>query len=217
MADRRKGDRREPDNSVIVIRKKDAIIYGIMAIAVIISIVACINYARVKKNNELLINSYSNNNSNLVDKDNKNSENISNKDTSAICNISIEGDKYSIKQGEKIEYDIKASDIQENGIVMFEAEIGYDSNTFECIVESNESGLWTKVSMLENYITMAKSDLLPSSEDQVIGKIILTAKNDAEVGEYSINLSKIRITTDNDQSFVVDGSSRTLEVIEENQ
>ena len=211
MADKRKGERREPEKGVIIVKKRDAIMFGILFIVLIISIVACVNYVKVKKDYDSLKDSYNNN---LTDKEIVNNENSSNTDNNFACNISIEGDKYSVLKGEKIEYEVKVSDIQGDGIVAFEALIDYDLDVFECTFEENISGHWNKISMIDNYMTITRSDLMPSSEDQVIGKIVLIAKSDAKEGKSDVNLTKIRLTSGDDKTFTAKDKNIVVEVME---
>lgn len=199
MGDRRKGDRRSPEKGVFRIEKKKVrtftIVIGILVIAIVLNIISWSAYIRYKNKYDTLVNHYYNEDSNT------NSQNeIISENNNYSCDISIKGNKNSIKAGETIEYDIKVSNIDAGeGIKSFETYIDYDTNMFECRINSNEEQNWTKTGYLEGYLTMYKSDLQASSDDQIIAKFVFTAKANVPSGSYKTVLKNIRLTSGDDQ------------------
>lgn len=132
-------------------------------------------------------------------------------DTNYSCDINIEGSKNTLKQGETETYEIKVSNINaEDGIILFNAEIVYDKDAFEYKFESGDE--WNLNGIVENIVTVSRKDLLPNSQNQVVGKIILKAKSDAKDGNYSIGLKKIKFTMEGDKSFQVEDKSKKIEI-----
>ena len=88
-------------------------------------------------------------------------------DTEYSCDISLEGDNATIKTGETIEYEVKVSNIKaEDGIILFNAELDYDTNAFDCKIESGDD--WNLNGMIENVVTLSRKDLMPNLENQTI-------------------------------------------------
>lgn len=132
-------------------------------------------------------------------------------DTNYSCDINIEGSKNTLKQGETETFEIKVSNINaEDGIILFNAEIVYDKDAFEYKFESGDE--WNLNGIVENIVTVSRKDLLPNSQNQVVGKIILKAKSDAKDGNYSIGLKKIKFTMEGDKSFQVEDKSKKIEI-----
>lgn len=130
------------------------------------------------------------------------------------CDISIEGDKYELVEGESAIYEIKASNIKaQTGIVMFSTLLDYDSNVFECEIENDDDKNWSKTGIIENLVTMARSDLQANSEDQVIAKMKVTAKTGATLGEKTIKLTQINFVMDDDKSFKIEDQELNLNVV----
>ena len=48
----------------------------------------------------------------------------------------------------------------------------YDSNVFSITVNGDDEGVWTKQGLIENSLSMSRSDLEANSSDQTIAKII---------------------------------------------
>lgn len=217
MGDRRKGDRRAPEEGVIKIQKKNILIYAILIIffiiAVVLNIITWSAYIKNKKEYDTVIDHYYNEDSNN-NMDNIETENVANVETinNYSCDMSITSNKTSIKAGESIEYEIKISDINaDEGIKAFETYINYDSNLFDCAVKSNEEENWSKVGFLEGYLTMVKNDNA-NLEDQVIAKIVFTPKTNITSNNYKINFTKNKFTVGNDQVFEVEDNSIEIEV-----
>lgn len=210
MGDRRIGDRREREKGVIKIKFKDAIIYAVIAIILIISIIMNIIYfnlyKKYKKDYETMIEYYSNQYS-------KNDE-IEEEKVNYNCNLSIVGEKSTLSVGESAIFEIKVDNIQAGaGIVMFEALINYDENTFECQIAGDKDNKWTKTSVMEHYFTMNTSNLEPTSENQTIARIKLTAKQDAIAENKVIEFSKMKFTTDDEKTFSVKDEAINMEIV----
>ena len=212
MGDRRKGDRRSPEEGVIKIQKKNVwisvVLIGILIGAIVLNIVTWSLYLKTRKQYYTVIDHYYNedSNSNSTTKT-KNEEN--NKYT---CDISINGNKKSIKPGEEIEYEIRVSNINaEKGIKSFESYIDYDSNIFDCKVVSNEEKNWSKIGFIEGYLTLYKSENI-NAEDQKIVKLVFTAKSEVSSKEYKVALKNMKFTTADDQIFKVADSDIEIKV-----
>lgn len=206
MGDRRKGDRRAPEEGVIRIKKKNAWIYGIviaiLVFAIVLNIISWSAYIRSKNEYNTLIDHYYNED---LNNNSSNTENIGivENNNNYSCNMSINTNKASIKAGESIEYEIKISDINASkGIKTFETYINYESNLFDCIVKSNEEENWTRVGFLEGYLTMVKNENA-NLENQVIAKVVFTAKKDIPANNYKVNFEKNKFTSEDDQVFEV--------------
>ena len=215
MGDRRKGDRRAPEEGVIRIQKKNVWVYGVLIgifiFAIILNIVTWYLYLKSKKEYNTLIDHYYNENSNNSVSNTENVGIIENSNNYS-CNMSVTTKKTSIKAGESIEYEIKISDINAGeGIKAFETYINYDSNLFGCTVKSNEDENWSKAGFLEGYLTMVKNDNV-NLEDQVIAKVIFTAKNDISANNYKISFGKNKFTAGDDQIFEVDDNIIEIKV-----
>ena len=129
------------------------------------------------------------------------------------CNLSITENKTIIKQGETITYEIKATNINAgDGITKLEMYIDYDSNVFDCKVEADDDGKWSKTGLLEGYLTMDKSNLEPSSEDQVIAKVAFTAKTGVSNNTYQVKFTNISFTTGDNSNFTVSDKNVQIQV-----
>ena len=144
---------------------------------------------------------------------------VSAADSEYNCDLIITGENSEITAGQTVTYEIMAKNINaEQGILAFETLITYDENLFSIDVVSDDSNNWNKTSMIENYLTMTRSDLLPSSADQVIAKLVVTANSDVPVDENVITLTNIRFTMESETegSFEIEDKSITLKIVEEN-
>lgn len=225
MGDRRKGDRRAPEEGVIRIQKKNIWIYVILIIffiiAVVLNVITWSAYIKNKKELDTVIDHYynedlnnNNNSSNTENVDYAENAEITRNNYNYSCNMSVSTNKTSIKAGESIEYEIKISDINANeGIKAFETYINYDSNLFDCSVKSNEDENWSKTGFLEGYLTMVRNEN-ENTEDQVIAKIVFTAKNDITANNYKVNFTKNKFTVGDDQVFEVADNNIEIKVVE---
>ena len=66
------------------------------------------------------------------------------------CKLSLDIDKKQVKRGDTVTVLIKASDIQGDGIAIFNANLSYDKDTFECTVNGNEEANWVLQGNIEN-------------------------------------------------------------------
>lgn len=217
MGDRRKGDRRSPEEGVIKIQKKSVWISTVLIViligTIVLNIVTWSLYLQMRKRYNTVIDHYYNEDTN------NNSRNISNtaktkneENNKYTCDISINGNKKSIKPGEEIEYEIRVSNINaEKGIKSFESYIDYDSNIFDCKVVSNEEKNWSKIGFIEGYLTLYKSENI-NAEDQKIVKLVFTAKSEVSSKEYKVALKNMKFTTADDQIFKVADSDIEIKV-----
>ena len=212
MGDRRVADRRAPEEGVFKIETKKLIIYSIVGVILLSSIISNIILG-------ILANKYKREYDNIMNIEDETIDfsedetSDSESDTENTCVFSIEGDVNQIKPGETAEYELKASDISAgSGIIMFESLLEYDSDKLECEIVTDDEGEWSKTALTENYLTMSRKDLLPSSEDQVIAKIRIKAKDNAEEGEQTVTFSQIKFTMDNDEAFEIPNETISLEI-----
>ena len=129
------------------------------------------------------------------------------------CKLSLDIDKKQVKRGDTVTVLIKASDIQGDGIAIFNANLSYDKDTFECTVNGNEEANWVLQGNIENNISIARGDYMPNKTNQTIGKIVLKVKQNATVGNKSISLTKAEFST-GDETFEVADAKGTIAVIE---
>lgn len=129
------------------------------------------------------------------------------------CDFKLEGANTSIIPGGTATFEIKASNIKaEDGIIMFEGLLDYDYNIFECNIEDIENGKWHKVSLLEEYFTMARNDLMPSSVDQTIGKLVVKARENAPKGTYQLKLKNCIFTMENNKDFSINDTTVSIDI-----
>ena len=194
--DRRQMDRRESEQGTIKIKKQNLIAYLITIVLIaIIVIIAVFLSEKIEKNKAL----------------SRIEQRHSNKYS---CKLSFEGDKTKGTRGDLLIFEIKASNIQaEEGIIMLEGLLEYDNNALECFVDELVSGTWHKASMLEGYLTMARNDLMPSSEDQSIGLIVVKVKDQARKGSYEIKLKDPIFTMEDNKDFAIDDVGVTIDIV----
>lgn len=225
MGDRRVADRREPEQGVVKIKLKDLIIYCLIGVIIVASVIGNvvlgILYSRVKKQydelvmekdavydfdeeelmDEELIDSELENEIDDNDNDNEEIETSDNTDENT-CELVLLGETNKINRGESATFELKANNINAgSGIIMFETLFECDGDSIECTIEPDDDGQWKKTGMVDNYLTMMRDDLMPSSEDQTIAKITITAKKTAKVGEQTVELKSIKFTTEDDNYF----------------
>ena len=208
VEDRRTGDRREPEKGIIKVTIRNMVIYGIIVVIVTAFIVTSIYYIKDKIEEDSIIDSETY----YEEYEEEEDEYL---DTTYTCNLSIDGDKTELKAGESVIYELKVSDIEaEDGIIMFETLINYDKDIFTCKAINDNDSEWNKTSMIDDYLTMTRNDLIPNSEDQTIAKIEFTAKQNIEPGEQLIDFSEIKFTMDNDQIFEIGDETVSIKIIE---
>lgn len=225
MGDRRVADRRAPEQGVVKIKLKNLIFYCIIGViiaaSVIGNVVLGILYSKAKKENEQLltekevlhdfyyedydVNEYENSiedSQNIVEESENQEIETSETTDENTCELVLLGETNKIKRGESATYELKATDINAgNGIIMFETLLECDEDSMEYTIETGDEIQWDKTSIMDNYLTMTRKDLLPSSQDQTIAKVTITAKKNANIGEQTIELKNIKFTTDDDSNF----------------
>ena len=213
MGDRRVADRRAPEEGVFKIETKKLIIYSIVGVILLSSIISNIILG-------ILANKYKREYDNIMNIEDETIDfsedetSDSESDTENTCVFSIEGDVNQIKPGETAEYELKASDISAgSGIIMFESLLEYDSDKLECEIVTDDDSEWTKTALTENYLTLSRKDLLPNSEDQVLGKIRIKAKENVQEGPQTVTFNQIKFTMDNDESFELSEETVSLEIV----
>lgn len=218
MGDRRIADRRAPEEGVVKIETKKLIVYAIIVVLLASSIIANIILGILYTNYKKLYTNIINGEDESINYDEELDDDFF--DTSDIgeneysCNLVIDGEKV-IKVGESATYTISATDINaDDGIIMFETVLDYDSNVFDCEIVNNENSEWNKIGFIENYLTMARKEYQPNSEDQAIVSIKLTAKENTNIGEQEIKLTQIKFTMDEEKTFMVDDQSLQINVLE---
>lgn len=113
-----------------------------------------------------------------------------------------------VKQGESITLLVKVTDIEAGeGIASFNAMLEYDSDVFDCTVSGDDDGEWQRQGLVENSLSMTRSDLVANSSDQTVAKIVLKAKTDASVGKQTFKLTKVEFSTGNETFSVADVSA----------
>ena len=129
------------------------------------------------------------------------------------CQINMVPNRTQLNQGETVVYEIKASQINAgNGILLFQSLIIYDANVFDCRIESDDNREWNMTGFVDNYLTMARSSLTGSSNDQTIAKVALTAKTNVASSIQTVGLKNISLTVDGDESFRVQDVSTNITV-----
>lgn len=118
-----------------------------------------------------------------------------------------------IKRGETITLLVRVSDIDAgDGITIMNAIMEYDEDTFDIEVSSDDDNKWN-VSLNETSLTVSKKDNESTSEDQIIAKISLTSRLDAELGEKTFALRKIDFSTGN-ETFSIDDVVLTIPIVQ---
>ncbi len=132
------------------------------------------------------------------------------------CKVSLlVNNNGEVKKGESITILVKASNIQAGeGIASFNTMLEYDANVFDCTVSGDDDGNWQKQGLVENSLSMTRSDLVANSSDQTIAKIVLKAKSDATVGKQTFKLTKMEFSTGN-ETFSVADVSTTITITED--
>lgn len=218
MGDRRKGDRRAPEDGVIKIQKKNILAYtvltAVLIFVIVLNIVLWVSYIRYRNQYNIIVDHYYNDNSNINNTTNEKNMAANNNYT---CEITINEDTTKKNTNESITYEIKATKITaSDGIKSFETYIDYDTNVFECKVEGDDEGEWSKTAFLEGYLTMNKSNFEASSQDQVIAKITFIAKKGLFANNYQAKLTNIKFTTGDNQVFEVGDNNIDIKLNHEN-
>ena len=131
------------------------------------------------------------------------------------CDLDIICNNHELKPGEVLMFDINVKNIQaKNGIILFETLIDYDKEVFEMEVTNDEqNNSWNKTSIIDNYLTMMRNDLMPTLENQLISKIKFKIKNTDFKGFKKIYFSKIKFTMENDEYFTKHDIEKEVKII----
>ncbi len=131
------------------------------------------------------------------------------------CELKMIPNKETIKPGEQIELEVYVSNIQAgNGIVIYNAILEYDEDIFEKNFSVKTEDEWN-CTKIENSITFTTSNLEGTIADQTIASIVLTAKQETKVGEYTVTLSKNEFSADDNTQFTIDDVPFTIKVANE--
>lgn len=135
------------------------------------------------------------------------------------CRVQLLGNeeqKNNLKKGESITILVKAADIDAgDGIAAYSTVLEYDDEIFSCKATGDDDENWSKIDLIENVLTMKRSDMVANGEDQIITKIVLTAKEDAPAGSYTFKLTKISFTA-GEETFTINDVSTTISIVDEN-
>lgn len=119
-----------------------------------------------------------------------------------------------LKKGEKVSLDILIKNITiPNGIALWNGMLEYDSEKIEVEVLGN--GEWDVYYQKDNNITIASKDLKNKKEDTILGKIVLTAKEEIEIKDNIIRLVNNEVT-DGERSYKINDSDIQREELELN-
>lgn len=134
------------------------------------------------------------------------------------CKLELVPAEAEILAGETVIIDIMVSDIQAgNGIAVVDGLVEYDKTVFEETfeIERDDEKNWNPDDPLENYVMFITSNREATIEDGVIGKIVLKAKQEVELGETEIRLTNISVSADDNQKFQLENVAAKVEVVEE--
>lgn len=132
------------------------------------------------------------------------------------CTIKLAAESTSVKKGETITVTIKATNINAGtGIMGFAGELVYDANDFD--VEVTKANQWSTPTCVakDGSITIQteRSDLTPTTSDQEMVKISLTAKSDTTEGTKKIKLSNIEMSMEAEpKTFTVSEVSASIKI-----
>ena len=129
------------------------------------------------------------------------------------CTLTIDPDKTKIAAGESVTFSIKVSDINAgNGIAIFNTTLEYDTNVFDIKLKPDDAGVWT-IAKVEDLLIFTKVGYEATTQDQEIGKIELTAKQDVELGKQTITFKKNEFS--DKTGFLVPDITKTIEIVKE--
>lgn len=129
------------------------------------------------------------------------------------CTLTIEADKTKILAGESVTLSIKVSNINAGaGIAIFNTTLEYDANVFDVALKADNEGAWTNTK-IENSLTFTKGDYEATTKDQEIGKVVLTAKKDVNIGEQKITFKKNEFSEAT--TFSVPDITKTIEIVKD--
>ncbi len=91
-----------------------------------------------------------------------------------------------------------------NGIALYNGVLKYDSDKIQVEVMGSEA--WELYYEKDSNITLARKDLENKTEDAILGKIIIKAKEDTEINNNIIKLVNNEIT-DGERAFVINDTN----------
>lgn len=131
-----------------------------------------------------------------------------------ICTISLVPNKTQIKPGESVTFEVRATNINDSkGIILFAAYVNYDDNALTFNTANIGGDGWSGT-VSENYISMQRTSLEPSKENQVIAKLTFTAKSNASVANKTIGLENISVTTETNTYDNLKNVSENFSIVE---
>ena len=134
-------------------------------------------------------------------------------DNNYTCTLKLKPDKEEIQVGESVILTMSVSNIEAgSGIAIYNGVIDVNTDIFDVQVQSDNSNVWG-VTLIEDSLTITKSDYETTSEDQDIGKIILTVKEGAELGKQTIALKSNEFSSDT-ESFTIGDVSTEVTIVE---
>ena len=129
------------------------------------------------------------------------------------CTLSLTPDKKELQVGESVILTMKVSDIEAgSGIAIYNGVIDVNTDIFDVEVKPDDDNVWG-ATLIEDSLTITKSDYETTSEDQVIGKIILTVKEGAELGEQTVTLRSNEFSSDT-ESFTIKDVSTDIKIVD---
>ena len=115
-----------------------------------------------------------------------------------------------LQKGDQCYIEISVNNISlKDGILLYNGVLEYDSNIID--VEILGSKDWELYYRKNNNITLSRKDLENNKEDQIIGKMLITAKSDIELNN-SVKLVKNEVT---DAKQIYNLKDVLLEITEE--
>ena len=131
------------------------------------------------------------------------------------CTLELVPDKKEIQVGESVTFAINVSNIEAgSGIAIYNGVIDVDTNIFDLEVKPDDDNIWG-VTLIEDSLTITKSNYESTNEDQTIGKIILTAKENIELGVQTLTLKSNEFSTDT-ESFTIGDVSANVTIVKDN-
>lgn len=129
------------------------------------------------------------------------------------CTLTLTPDKEELQVGESVTLTMNVSNIEAgSGIAIYNGVIDVNTDVFDVQVQSDNNNVWG-VTLIEDSLTITKSDYETTSEDQDIGKIILTVKEGAELGKQTIALKSNEFSSDT-ESFTIGDVSTEVTIVE---
>lgn len=131
------------------------------------------------------------------------------------CTLTLTPDKKELQAGESVILTLNVSNIEAgSGIAIYNGVIDVNTDIFDVEVKSDDNNVWG-VTLIEDSLTITKSDYETTSEDQTIGKIILTVKDDAQLGKQTITLKNNEFSADK-ESFTIKDVSTDITIVDAN-